>query len=232
MRRRKLVVLLLMVLVVLGAIAGFVVADPRFTARYHLRRAAPGELKLTSDAASVLTGHALAFAQSPVAKDLLPELVALAREEAAQDTEVCFRPLLVEVAVGSTPRRGPQDGMTLATGEVMRAARGELLDVSTLGALVACLRSRDRALARWVLARLPADSRALEAVLERGERSTRRELIERKEEWQDAFAWLDGWRLTTRYTDSISAGPMLDRVIRSLRESLEKNRSKLPEQVK
>ena len=148
-RRKGLVVLGVVVLLALGGAAAFVAADPHVRARYHLRRVSPSDVNLRAATALTFKSHALAYAENPVAKDFLPELLDLAKAEAELDAKTLYRPLVFEVA--------------------SRAAGEAPVDTRCLAVLVGALRSQHDELREWALARMPIEPRVLLAVIELGE---------------------------------------------------------------
>ena len=203
----------------------------------------------------MLKGHALAFAQSPVAKELLPELVELARSEAERDTAVCLRALAFEVGASSTPMMSDEDLILLAAlGEELPGPSRPISDLETLGVLVGCLRSTDQGLREWALRRIPPDARALEAVVSDLTRSAvparrdargpeaslalrwlgafaseQRALVAGDDTWKHVRTWGLGRYFLHPAKRTV---PWPSEATAKLTEWLEKNRAKLPEQVK
>ncbi|MEZ0229657.1 MAG: hypothetical protein ACAI25_13590 [Planctomycetota bacterium] len=215
MRPRARVALLLGFLVLLAL--GGTAAHPEIRGRYHLRRVTPKELLLSEHEATKLSGHARDFAESLAAKDLLPEVLVLARDEAAKDDVFCFRALAFEVATGSAPR-----GPSTAT---------KPLDENTLSVLAGCLHSRDRAVRDWALLRLPPDLRLFSLVMSNKEHASalpwlgdvamaNPALREECRGWELAWQWRDGG-VWTGYI-----------VVSRLEEWADANRSQLPEQLR
>ena len=231
-RRKGLVVLLVLVLVGLGGVAALVASDPRVRARYHLRRATAAEVQLEHTAASVLSGHALAFARSPVATELLPELVELAEVEATRDAEVCYRALVFEVTGCAWLRRYTWSNRTPPPPPRPSSADPGLL---------IALRSKDARFRSWALARIPLDEHALEAVVRLGsERPALEWLHELREQPAFAHKTDPAWRLVRQwYTQDFEGAGYArttyvtdDEVARALTDWLEKNRSRLQPQLK
>ncbi len=239
MRRRGLVVLLVTILVALGAGVAIVASSPTIRARYHLRRVTAAEVKLQWRAPSLPTGHALAFAQNPAAKELLPELIELAHAEAQRDEEACYRSLLFEITTGSGPRWSPvaaEQRVLLRREHPLQAP----IDVLVLRSLVECLRARESNLRLWSLSRLPLDERLIEVVIRHpdqwealdwlGAFALNHEAYVREfEEWKRASLW---------GTVLLSPGggarelDFVHQTMRGLESWLEKNRNRLPEQVR
>lgn len=169
MRRKWLVLLLGLVVLAIGGVAAFVASSPLVRARYHLLRASPAEVRLDPDKATRLSGHALAFASSSAAKELLPDLLELARDEAARDDGVCHRALVVELTVGSARRVDWHDRWRFGRPEEAGRVRQPRppIGIEELTSLVQSLGSRDPRLRSWTLRRLPIDERVLEVVVRR-----------------------------------------------------------------
>ncbi len=153
MRRRGLVALLVVVvLLALGGGAALVATNPFVRARYHLRRITPAEVRIGHERKPIaLNGHALAFARSPAARELLPDLIELAHGEAQIESQVCFRPLVYEVLTGGEAKRPD--------------LTPEELDRSTIEGLVLGLKAKEESLRVYALARAPVDARLAEIVI-------------------------------------------------------------------
>ena len=223
-------------LLVLGALvagSALALANPRIRARYHLERASSSEVRIEKDAL-VLSGHAKAFVVSSVAKELLPEVIALAHAESERDVEVCYRLLVFQLVTGGSPRPlhvGPSD-------------RWREMSPESLAALVCSLRSHDADLRRWAAARLPADPRALETII-----SHYRSVSSVRSECEDIETWLFMFDVQYEGGPNRTGGPWLDiarraflphdneplpepaQVAEGLQRWLDENRSKLPEQI-
>ncbi len=163
MRRRLLALGLLLVASGLVAGVALLVAEAKIRARYHLRRASAAEVWLLAADTPALIGHAGKFAESPAAKELLPELIELAHEEAESDLDLCYRPLVFQVAGCSAADRPVQITIIGIPPDTRRPL--VRFEVTTLRALALGLRSRHSELRRWSLVRIPQDERLLEAVL-------------------------------------------------------------------
>jgi hypothetical protein len=164
-RRRKLalgVAFVALVNVVLGSV--LVATRPFVRARYHLRRASPGEVRLIDRADEIelsFEGHALAFERSGAAQSLLCELAAFAEDEALRDDVSCYRALLL----GLEPLAGHDlsrdwHGRAESTGP-----RPLVAPRYALAVMVHSLEARDARLRRLTISHLPPDSRVLEAMV-------------------------------------------------------------------
>lgn len=199
-------VLVLLALAVTSGVSYF--ALPTSRARSHLRRVTPAEVRFNLDAYE-LKGHAQAFAESPVAKDLLvSDLLPLAREEAERDDGVAYRLLAFLVAREVWPAR-PRE--FVGSKPYWSAARvSSDIPFAALSDLALSLRSRDAGLRAFALPVLPRDPRILELVVGHfgalTETSSRRHSTEVAQTLQWLADFSDGNGALTHFEETLDEG--------------------------
>lgn len=224
----------------LGVGVSFVARDPAVRLRFHLRLTSSNEVTLDTDGTRTFTGHAKAVAESPAAKELLPDLCELANAESERDDHICFRALLLAVAFGPVPRNGAE-----------RRPREPAPDEASLRAAVRMLDSQSPLVRAAALASLPVDPRLLEAVVQRWERHAGERNGVRNEAWA-IVGWLADFAFWhTKLVPPARPGGALEEpwttivfmsqlapytpdpgLPQETRAWLEKNRATLPEQIK
>jgi hypothetical protein len=237
----------LVVLVALAALSVWATLQPSVRARWHLHRIAPADVTIADPPdmnhpwTIALSGHAKAFVESPCARELLPELVALARSESEHDGTT-YRALLTVVTETILPPEKVDMIAVIDSAGIVRAVpgytEGEPWPKDVLATLASCLDSKSSALRGWTITKLPHDPRLLEPMLHHA----RAEFGSEREDFEVAPIFLWFTRFAEGHGDLISldtgGGPWMALVQRqtldpgALLEWVEANRSRLPVQIK
>ncbi len=226
-----------------------VLAHPGVRARYHLRRATPKEIIFESLECYSIAGHARSFAESSAAKEMLPELVTLALEEGRRDELVFYRALVLEVAreresltsetSAVVVRAMSSRDLTLRCAAARRLAsdpRALSVVVERLGRLVALVATaiserrvdRDTNIeGKEILLSLAKFASANDELVGGRDPAGR---VYLDEPWKGIVEWRQDARKSP--TDVANPREPSLETVQKLKVWIEKNRSKLPEQIR
>ncbi|MEZ0230330.1 MAG: hypothetical protein ACAI25_17035, partial [Planctomycetota bacterium] len=229
LRGRLALIVALLVLIALLATA----AHPTVRARYHLRRVSPAEITFEKKGLR-LDGHAKAFAESSAARDLLPEIVERALEEAERDQVLLYRALVFAIVKDGDPLTNETLSVFVRSLDAENPAVQSLawdhlpLEPRTLAVHIESLES---------LCKMAEGGTAFAWTVESVKKSYVRfaRLAANQgytdSPWDEIVSWESFWAMKPTIVSVTPREPDLA-TARKLKTWLEKNRAKLPEQVR